>query len=415
MRTMMRSVLAGAAAVLLPGLATGQTIQERLSSLEKKVAEQAKGVSGGLFDIHALIAADYMYSINNPDSHTTQLRVFDEDANTFSLNQATLRFSRQREDEDVGGVVTLDFGKAAEVVGRVTNWSHASSSESSDSFEVREAFITYNAPLGDGVTFKLGKFVTLHGAEIIKDPIGGINPSLSNSFLFGYAIPFTHTGLMASFPAGDYLSFDLGVVNGWDNAIDVNDGKSMHAGIKVVPSDIFNVYVSGSYGTEQVDDIGERDGGTSYRGFVGLVATLNATEQLQFIADLNYGNESDLVVDKDGDEAGADWYGAALYAIFKVDDRLSFSLRGEVFDDPDGVRTGLTADHDLSGEVSLVGYQKGVTVWEFTPGAAYKLTDNLTLRAEYRHDEASRPVFGTDDSHRQSGQDTIAMEAVYAF
>src|ERR1051325_3154832 len=191
-------------AAALPGAAMAQTLQDRVGALEKKVEEQSKGVAGALgLDFHGLVAVDYMYVLNNPDSHQAQERVFDNDANSFTLNQANLWFGRQRENEDFGFAASLDFGKTAEVVGGATRWSNSSSNtESNNSFELREAYLTYKVPVGDGITLKAGKFVTLHGAEVNKN-YNSLNYSGSNSILFGYAIPFTHTGIMASFPIGD--------------------------------------------------------------------------------------------------------------------------------------------------------------------------------------------------------------------
>src|SRR5512139_414417 len=106
--------LATASMVISGGTAWSQTIPERLGALERKVEEQQKDLAGVLgVDIHGLVALDYMYDINNPDSHEAQLRVFDTDANSFTLNQANLRFSRTREDEDFGFAISMDFGKKA--------------------------------------------------------------------------------------------------------------------------------------------------------------------------------------------------------------------------------------------------------------------------------------------------------------
>jgi hypothetical protein len=404
-----RSLLGIAAGALLalPGGAFAQTIQERLSDLEKKVEEQGRGVAGALgVDVHGLVAGDYLYNFNDPDSHTNQVRVFDEDANSFTLNQANLWVGRQKEDESVGFATSLDFGKTAEVVGRATRWSGGSGSgESSDSFELREAYLTYKAPIGDGVTFKAGKFVTLHGAEIIKN-YNGFNYTVSNSILFGYSIPFTHTGVMASFPLGEYVGVDLGVVNGWDTVVDNNDGKSIHTGIKITPNDMVSLYLSGTYGPEQSDD------GNSKRLMLTTLLTVTPTDQLTFILDHNYATENDVSEPASGmwddGERDVDWHGVAAYAIFKLDDQWSFSLRGEYFADPDGVRT--LADEDGPG----VGPGPGVGIWEITPSVSYQITEGLTARAEYRHDEGDREIYEKHD-HVRNGQDTVAAELIYAF
>jgi len=135
---------------------------------------------------------------------------------------------------------------------------------------------------------------------------------------------------------------------------------------------------------------------------VTAVTTLKATDELTFVVDADYGNETDA--------AGptmmksADWYGVAGYAIYQVNDKLSLNFRAEGFADPDGVRTGFQEP----------GYGPGVTAWEVTPTVAYQIMDGLLWRAEYRHDEADKRFY-EKDSNMIRGQDTIATELIYAF
>ena len=67
--------------------------------------------------------------------------------------------------------------------------------------------------------------MTNHGYELI-DGYDGYNDNATRSFSFGYAIPFTHTGLKAAYAFSDQLTAMLMLVNGWDNAKDNNSSKS---------------------------------------------------------------------------------------------------------------------------------------------------------------------------------------------
>lgn len=397
------AVLGVAVLLACPVAGIAQTgVQERLSALEKRVESQGRGVAGALgLDIHALVAVDYVFNTNNPDvseGPENRLRLFDDENNSFTLNQANLRFSRERENEDFGFVASIDFGKTAEVLNQATWWKR-SGPGTGDNFELREAFVTYKAPIGDGVTIKAGKMVTLHGAEVVKE-YNNLNPTISNSFLFAYAIPFTHTGAMASFPLGDYLAFDLGVVNGWDDVADKNDGKSFHGAIKLLPEEPLSLTISGTVGPEQMNS------GRSKRALIAALVKVEASDELTFLLDGAYGTENDVPSEMYADGyRDVSWYGAAGYVIYKVDERLSLSFRGEVFDDADGSRTGVQAPDR----------RPGVTLWEMTPSVAYKLTDGLTGRFEFRHDEADRKTFWTDVAPKAAnGQNTLAVELVYA-
>jgi hypothetical protein len=400
MRQLIAIGLAGS--TLLPSASMAQNLQDRVEALEKTVQEQKKSLAEALgLEIHALAAVDYNYNFNNPDSRVNKIHVFDEDANTFSLDDVYINVQRNV-PEGLGFLVDVDFGQTAEVLGRATRWSNGSSSESDNSFELRQAYLKYTFP-GTPFNIEAGKFVTFHGAEVIKT-YNNLNYNVSNSILFGYAIPFTHTGLLGTYTFPNELgSFAAGIVNGWDNVVDNNDGKSVHTMLTLTPNSIVTFGLSGTYGPEQ------NDNGESKRLLITPLVTIKPADQWTFILDYDYGNESNIAL-SDGEivraPGNAMWQGVAAYAVFAPTDRWQLALRGEVFDDPDGVRT-------LFQEP---GFGPGATFWEVTQSVAYKITDGLTCRAEYRHDESDKTYF--DNEHRasaQRGQDIVATELVYAF
>jgi hypothetical protein len=402
LREIMMGVVAGLLA--LPLAVPAQTVQQRLDALEQKVQEQGKSIGTALgVDIHALVSGIYTYSINNPDDDFIQYRVFDTDHGSITLEQASLFFGRNREDENLGFTINVDFGKVAEVVGSVTCWnSGCDSSEQTNSFELRDAYLTYKLPLplqeGYSISLKAGKFITLLGYEVLKT-WDSFNYNISNSIMFGYAIAFTHTGLLANIGLTDKFGIDIGVVNGWDAVVDNNDGKTLLAGISIAPVEMFSTYIAGTYGAEQDDN------GKSKRGMVTMANTLTLNEMLTFALDLNWATESDLLPRRDAPTGlrSANWYGVAGYVVVNPTERLSLILRAEVFDDPDGVRAGFQAPN----------FAPGVTVWEITPTIAYQVTDGLLARFEYRHDEADKPFFQKGDRF-QNGSDTIAFQLLYA-
>jgi hypothetical protein len=363
-----------------------------VEALSKRV-ETLEGMSilKGI-EIHGLLAGDYTYNFNRPKSRKNGLLLFNEDDNTFSLNQANIQISKSA-DSGLGFLADLDFGDTAEIVGGVTRWSNnPNNTESSNSIELRQAYLTYKFSIGNGLTLKAGKMVTLHGAEVIKS-WNNFNYNISNSILFGWAIPFTHTGIMASYPLNDYFSLDLGAMNGWDNVADNNDGKTFHGGLTIKPHEQLSFYISGSYGPEQ------NDRGGSKRSMLTTLVTYKPTDRLTLILDHNWGSESDLVPDADDElTKDADWHGLAGYAILSLTDKLSLTLRGEWFSDMDGTRTGLKQD-----------------LWEVTPTLTYTIAEGLIARFEYRHDESSKKFFENHRGGLIAGQDVIASELLYAF
>src|SRR5262249_4388332 len=129
----------------------------------------------------------------------------------------------------------------------------------------------------------------LAGEEVIK-AYNNINFNVTNSILFGYAIPFTHTGIMTSYAFSDQFGLDLGLVNGWDDVADNNSGKSLHSGITIAPDPKFTIYLTTTYGAEQPGN------GQSKRFLETVLFTIKPTDQLTFIIDYNYGNESNIAM-----------------------------------------------------------------------------------------------------------------------
>jgi hypothetical protein len=384
----------------------------------------AAGLAGPLkswgLEIHSLLAANYTYNFNQPQSGKNGLLLMNRKADHFDLDLANLRIQRVV-DGEIGFVTDLDFGKTAEVVGRSTRWCKTPSflskngcHESRNSFEAVQFYLTYKFPIGSGLSMKLGKFVTLHGAEVIKT-WDNINYNISNSILFGFAIPFTHTGVLFNYAFTDAISLDAGLITGWDQfSYKVNNGVVFTGGLTVTPHPTLTFYAAGTVGPEQErlffdpstgKFLDAKGRGDSTRGLFTILTTYKPTDQWTFILDYNGAREDNLLPPLKPSGRGstaAKWDGLAGYVIYHFTDALSATLRAEFFNDTDGVRTG-----------------KKQTVWELTPTLAYQVWPGLTLRAEYRHDESSRRFFEGRATALGTrffpGQDTVAWEMLYSF
>ena len=407
--------------------------QETAPPAEAKAEEPAKpapwspveaaGVADPLkswgLEIHGLLATNYTFNFDEPDSGKNGLLLMNRKHDHFDLDLANLRIQRVV-DGEIGFVTDLDFGKTAEVVGRTTRWcKDPRCSESRNSFEAIQFYLTYKFPIGSGLSMKLGKFVTLHGAEVIKT-WDNINYNISNSILFGYSIPFTHTGALFNYAFTDWVSLDAGLITGWDQfSYKLNNGVVFTGGLTVTPIPTLSFYAATTVGPEQerivTDPVSGQTRffgrGDSKRGLFTLLTTYKPTDQWTLILDFNHANETNLLppLKPSGRGTGdARWDGLAGYAIYHFTDTLSGTLRAEFFDDVDGVRTGVKQ-----------------TVWEITPTLAYQLLPGLTLRAEFRHDESSKrffegralstPVAGGPTTRFFPGQDVVAWEVLYAF
>ncbi|MBI3541245.1 MAG: outer membrane beta-barrel protein, partial [Deltaproteobacteria bacterium] len=190
------------------------------------------------------------------------LRVFDYRANEFGVNLVDLALENTPNDW-AKFRLDLNFGKDVAVVDATKGGVIGV-----DEIGLQQAYAEFIAPIGKGLTIRAGHFVTLLGYEVIES---ASNWNTSRSFLFGFAIPFTHTGILATYPVSDQVSASLGIVNGWDLTGDNNKGKTALAQLVYKPTDKITLSAQGTVGPEQ----GLNNG--NVRGIIDFVGTWNVT------------------------------------------------------------------------------------------------------------------------------------------
>ena len=119
-----------------------------------------------------------------------------------------------------------------------------------DDFDLQQAYISWIAPIGNGLRLDAGKFMTHHCYEVI-DGYDGFNDNATRSFLFGYSAPATHTGVRLGYGFGEKAAATIMVVNGWDNARDNNSTKSIGAQLALTPTRGVDGLLNGMWGPEQ--------------------------------------------------------------------------------------------------------------------------------------------------------------------
>jgi hypothetical protein len=229
----------------------------------------------------------------------------------------------------------------------------------------------------------------MHGAEVIeaKDDM-----NYSRGLLFNFAIPFTHTGLMASYPFSDKVSASFYLVNGWDNFEDEGKAKTLGLSVGVTPSDKVSLILNLMNGKEITANAAAK---TTTRFLADFIATVKPVKNLTLVVNTDYATQKDDALDG----SDAKWAGIAGYVKYDFSDLFSAAIRGEYFNDDDGVRTGIA--------------QK---VKEITITPEFRLAKNLILRPEYRHDWSNKEFFDSRhvDGNKKS-QDTIALGVMYTW
>jgi hypothetical protein len=468
------ALLLAPAAALAEGesLSRLESMESRLMALEDKLAaseatiaaqsqllEQANvngavsapaGSLAAFFDdlvVGGWVEASYIYNFNNPDVNigTQNSYQFNRNHNNFALNGVKLELGKPASEPGSAGFqFDLLFGDNAQTINNSLESFYTNASDSlvgDNGLFIQQAYVSYNMR---GVVFKLGKFVTPMGYEVLDAPY---NPHVTHSEVFFAGIPLFHTGLLAEGNMGENVQWLLGVTNGFNNATDYNDNKAVLASLGWM-SETASVKANGFWGSEALrlnaatqgtppgtGDVGgptssqmcviggaafvpaPASGGgcagenDSFTQIYEVVATLTPSEQLEFWADGVWGS-SNLDFGTQVVSVGADVangpapanQGDPWWAGFAVGSVLGLNEQTDL-----GLRYGYLYDHRSTRIAGIVPV-------------------NLTGRVEYRHDwenirgstaltapQGSDRVFLKGKNKASASQDVGMVEFYYTF
>lgn len=374
------------------------------------VADEKKGFLRAMEDISmgGYIDTQYQGTFENSKGDNVG-RVFSDKAkDTFSMNAAKIWFEKAANPEGGPGFrIDLLLGSDARYIdfndGGIT---------AADEFAIEQAYVQYIAPLGfwgnsdifpHSIEFKAGRFTTMAGYEVIEGPS---NWNISRSVTFGYALPFTHTGIRATFGLfNDYLTVTTGINNGWDADIGSHTYKTFEGAVSFKPfKDVTwttATYIgpSDTTSTGGPNTIGPAIGN---RFLVTNVLNWDVNDKLALGGDFDFGNQRRVGLDGSDVFQSAQWYGTAGYAKYQIAEKFSAAYRFELFRDADRYR-------NWTG----VGTAGATTDVANTLTLEYKISENLIGRGEYRIDYAHAGdgnVF--NGSHAQN---TLGGQFIYLF
>jgi hypothetical protein len=334
--------------------------------------------------VNAFVSTAYIYNSNRPATGVNSYRVFDFNDNSFNLDVAELVVQiAPSKPNDAGFRVDFTAGNSIPQIAKSQDQTVAQ-------FDLQQAFVSYIAPIGSGLRFDVGKYITHMGYEVIEG-YDGYNDNYSRSILFGYAIPFTHTGVKASYAFSSQVSAMVGVVNGWDLVRDNNRSKSIAAQLTLTPVAPLSLFLNWIGGPELAGN------NHTNRNVFDLVAILKPTTRLTLGLNGDYGKEGGTSLVNPGSDAT--WKGIAGYATLGLSDKFSVGLRGETFHDDGGVRLG-------------TGTKATLSEGTFTP--AYKFTDHVLLRGEVRYDKANQPILSKRATFSDK-QTTVGVNLIFAY
>jgi hypothetical protein len=354
--------------------------------------------------VNAFASVGYTWNFNNPSNNQNQLRAFDVNHNSITIDGAEVVVHKDAANPgEFGFRLDVAYGDVARVAAARGLFRDPLTGNSHE-IDLQQAFASYIFPLGHGLRLDVGKFVTPAGAELIQG-YDGYNDNFSRSLLFTLAIPFTHTGFKLTYPFNDKFAATVMLVNGWDNVIDNNSAKSFGVTFAITPNPKWIIYLNYIAGPEQDNN------STNFRHLADVVVVFKPTARWAFTLNADYGFDANAigppaptmpvdptVVAPVGPFSNAQWAGFAVYGRFQATARFAVILRGEAFWDIDGYRTG-TPQRVLEGTL--------------TP--ELKLTDAFLLRADLRADWSDQPVFIQSAGLLRRYQPTLGLNAIYIF
>ncbi len=317
----------------------------------------------------------YEYNGNRPGTGNNVLRNFDEKDNQFSLSYLEFAFEQKPTD-------TRRLGFRADVgFGPTATWVGSADPDEGRLKYLQQGYVSYLAPIGRGIQVDAGKFVTPAGAELIES---SPNWNYSRSLLFAWAGPYYHVGLRAAVPVHDTVTVTGFLLNGWNNAVENNRGKTVGVQVAYTPVERLTISQTWLGGPEQPN------GQPSWRHLFDTVATVTVHPRLSLMANVDIGRDEIA-----GQRVA--WHGVAGYARVQVLPSWHLTPRVEWFEDAQGFATG-TAQ----------------TLREITLTSEHALVGGLSARIEYRRDWSNRDFFAyrTDQLRRQ--QHTMLFGFVYA-
>ena len=389
------------------GQASAQTLTPAEEEAEKNFVKQEEAKSR--LSIYGWVESGFTGNVDSPKDNQNFGRVFDDRSNEFVMNQAVITAERALDPKvgfDWGFKLQFLFGTDARYIHSLGLLDHAMRSSLYQP-DIPEAYLSLHFPIvtEGGIDLKLGKFVTLEGAETI-DP--RTNPFYSHTYIFNFAIPFNHSGALFTLYATKWLNLVAGVTRGVNTSIDDNnDALAFHGGIGLHLNEEKFVISAATH-------IGPETPGNDHdlRYLNTITTTWKITDKLTSITDLDYTYD---------EAADASAYGVAQYLTYAINDKITAKVRGELWRDAEGFYAAQFADaHDpmraLAGQPTIDPRTVGggpTTYGALTIGLDIKPPvpkplSGLTIRPELRVDHS----FSDTRPFNDSSDDTIFTAAI---
>lgn len=223
-----------------------------------------------------------------------------------------------------------------------------------------------------------------------ESAIGKDNWTLTRS-LFADNSPYFETGAKISYTSESGKWFVSGLIlNGWQRIQRVDGNSTPSFGHQLIfkPNEKLTINSSSFIGNDKPDSIRQM------RYFHNLYAVYQINKKLGITAGFDVGAEQK----SKGSEQYNIWYTPVLVAKYNVTDKLSFTARGEYYQDEKGV-------------IISTSTKNGFKTFGYSFNADYQILPNLVWRTEIRNLNSKDAIFmnRTDEFNKNSLTATTAL------
>ena len=436
--TAILGVLAAVTSLSLADSAPEASAQDTKKMVQNNFVETAqKGIK-----LSGYVDAGYSYNFTGAaNGSVVNSRVQSDSAqqgdfNLYAVKIALEKAMTSENKAQAGFRVDVMIGEDAKYLANPSVQSNTA--QDSNYLFLEQAYVQLRAPVGNGWDFKVGKFASILGYEVMERPA---NMNITYGLLYNQ-FPFWYTGVLSSYKFDEYLDGKLGVANGANSDNNTttsgeSDGVALLAALNVTaPGGNANWSHNFEYSTASENSTGNPTaatpttqnalpsnvGSTTAAGGAWTIiynswgnwAPKFANDKLLLAFDTVLGNTAGA----NGTNAGATgannttWWGASAYAKYQFNDWFSLASRGEYF--------GGDNLNKISNDLGNNNQAAGLSWWEYTITAGFNVIDNVLIRAEYRLDWgnniAGTSVDSNAGSQNSSGPAHYAgAEVVYSF
>jgi len=381
---------AAGATVTSPTLAHSASFeapQESANAVDRAILDYLHGAT-----LNFALDEYYSFNFNRPVGRVNALRAYDVLSNNISLNQADVVFERAPDvsaGRPFGVRLDLQFGQATDTL----QGNPANEPRPQIYRNIFQAYGTYVAPIGNGLTLDVGKWGSSIGIEgnYTKDQM-----NYSRAYWFDF-LPFYHMGVRASYKVNDALTLNYWLVNGTNQAEATNGFKDELFGFTATPRKTITWNMNYYLGQEHPDrNVVSSNGpipvqpGLTFQAIApapnGKLHIFDSYVSWQAAPKLTFALEGDYVIQRlwrttapGKSSAPSHAIGGAGYAKYQFTPKFAVAGRVEYLSDRGGLFSGITQ-----------------ALKEATATFDYKLSEGFLMRYEWRRDFSNRPSFFTD-------------------